>query len=115
MLIGSDGLQPRTGSLTANKEWFKVWRNVGCRSQHQPHTPDVNRLALRLVDSDFHFGYERFARLEYSQANIKAFPRKSNGVGDACVRLNADGLAVGWVEEHAVLKRLVECHGQGPS
>ena len=27
-LIVSDGLQARIGSLTANKEWFKVWRTI---------------------------------------------------------------------------------------
>lgn len=28
LLIVSDGLQARVGSLTANQEWFKVWRTV---------------------------------------------------------------------------------------
>ena len=28
VLIVSDGLQARIGSLTANKEWFKVWRTI---------------------------------------------------------------------------------------
>jgi type I restriction enzyme R subunit len=28
-LVISDGLQARTGSLTANWEWFKVWRTIG--------------------------------------------------------------------------------------
>jgi hypothetical protein len=26
VLVVSDGLQARIGSLTANQEWFKVWR-----------------------------------------------------------------------------------------
>ncbi|MBL8425208.1 MAG: type I restriction endonuclease subunit R [Candidatus Accumulibacter phosphatis] len=29
VLVVSDGLQARIGSLTANQEWFKVWRAVG--------------------------------------------------------------------------------------
>jgi type I restriction enzyme R subunit len=29
LLIVSDGLQARIGSLTANQEWFKVWRRRG--------------------------------------------------------------------------------------
>ena len=29
VLVVSDGLQARVGSLTANQEWFKVWRTVG--------------------------------------------------------------------------------------
>ncbi len=28
-LVVSDGLQARVGSLTANQEWFKVWRTIG--------------------------------------------------------------------------------------
>jgi type I restriction enzyme, R subunit len=28
LLVVSDGLEARVGSLTANKEWFKVWRNI---------------------------------------------------------------------------------------
>ncbi|MCE9552911.1 MAG: type I restriction endonuclease subunit R [Planctomycetes bacterium] len=28
VLVASDGLQARIGSLTANQEWFKVWRTV---------------------------------------------------------------------------------------
>lgn len=28
MLVVSDGLQARMGSLTANQEWFKVWRTI---------------------------------------------------------------------------------------
>src|SRR5213075_1616429 len=27
-LVLSDGLQARIGSLTANQEWFKVWRTI---------------------------------------------------------------------------------------
>ena len=29
VLVISDGLQARIGSLTANQEWFKVWRTIG--------------------------------------------------------------------------------------
>jgi type I restriction enzyme R subunit len=28
VLVASDGLQARVGSLTANQEWFKVWRTI---------------------------------------------------------------------------------------
>jgi type I restriction enzyme R subunit len=28
VLVVSDGLQARIGSLTANQEWFKVWRTI---------------------------------------------------------------------------------------
>jgi type I restriction enzyme R subunit len=29
LLVASDGMQARVGSLTANQEWFKVWRTAG--------------------------------------------------------------------------------------
>ncbi len=35
LLIVSDGLQARIGSLTANQEWFKVWRTVD-GEEHAP-------------------------------------------------------------------------------
>ena len=28
MLVVSDGTNARIGSLTANQEWFKVWRTI---------------------------------------------------------------------------------------
>jgi type I restriction enzyme R subunit len=28
LMVVSDGLQARIGSLTANQEWFKVWRTI---------------------------------------------------------------------------------------
>ena len=34
-LVASDGLQARIGSLTANQEWFKVWRTID--GQDAPH------------------------------------------------------------------------------
>ncbi len=30
VLVVSDGLQARIGSLTAKQEWFKVWRTIDC-------------------------------------------------------------------------------------
>ena len=38
LLIVSDGLQARIGSLTANQEWFKVWRTV----DGEEHAPRVS-------------------------------------------------------------------------
>ena len=33
VLVVSDGLQARIGSLTANQEWFKVWRTIDGRER----------------------------------------------------------------------------------
>ena len=41
MLVLSDGLEARIGSLTANQEWFKVWRTVDGES-------DVPKTSLEL-------------------------------------------------------------------
>jgi len=41
VLVVSDGLQARIGSLTANQEWFKVWRSIDGHS-------DAPRSALEL-------------------------------------------------------------------
>ena len=45
VLIVSDGLQARIGSLTANKEWFKVWRGTGFQPVEAtagPHGQDAH-------------------------------------------------------------------------
>jgi len=38
VLVVSDGLQARIGSLTANQEWFKVWRTIEGGSEVSPKT-----------------------------------------------------------------------------
>lgn len=35
LLVVSDGLQARIGSLTANQEWFKVWRTIDGKTDSQ--------------------------------------------------------------------------------
>ena len=43
-LVISDGLQARTGSLTANWEWFKVWRTIGGDTEAAPTTLELEVL-----------------------------------------------------------------------
>ena len=54
VLVASDGLQARIGSITANQEWFKVWRTV---DGHASAPPDALELEVliggRLTGSDF--------------------------------------------------------------
>jgi type I restriction enzyme R subunit len=45
LLVVSDGLQARIGSLTANQEWFKVWRTID--GQHDA-TPGMLELEVLL-------------------------------------------------------------------
>lgn len=44
VMIVSDGLQARIGSLTANKEWFKVWRSVDGEADAPPSVLELDVL-----------------------------------------------------------------------
>ncbi len=56
-LIVSDGLQARIGSLTANQEWFKVWRTIDGKSD-APNTALELEVLIRGV-----FAQQRFLDL----------------------------------------------------
>ena len=43
-LVLSDGLQARIGSLTANQEWFKVWRTIDGQQDAAPGTLELETL-----------------------------------------------------------------------
>ncbi|SFN54019.1 type I restriction endonuclease subunit R [Dokdonella immobilis] len=43
-LIVSDGLQARIGSLTANQEWFKVWRTIDGQGDAAPGSLELETL-----------------------------------------------------------------------
>jgi type I restriction enzyme R subunit len=43
-LVLSDGLQARIGSLTANQEWFKVWRTIDGQGDAAPGTLELETL-----------------------------------------------------------------------
>ena len=49
LLIVSDGLQARMGSLTANKEWFKVWRTIEGESEAPSSLLELEVLGTRRV------------------------------------------------------------------
>ncbi len=40
LLVTSDGVEARIGTLTAGKEWFKPWRTISGESLAGPHVPD---------------------------------------------------------------------------
>jgi len=56
-LVVSDGLQARVGSVTANQEWFKVWRTVDGQQDAAPQSLELEVL-IRGV-----FERERFLQL----------------------------------------------------
>ena len=41
MLMVSDGLDARIGTLTAGKEWFKPWRTIHGEAPADPHIPEL--------------------------------------------------------------------------
>ena len=44
LLVVSDGLQARMGSVTANQEWFKVWRTIDGRQDAAPQSLELEVL-----------------------------------------------------------------------
>ena len=41
LLIASDGIDARMGTLTAGREWFKPWRTMGGETLADPHLPQL--------------------------------------------------------------------------
>ena len=41
MLVVSDGLEARIGTLTAGREWFKPWRTISSEARADPHLPQL--------------------------------------------------------------------------
>ncbi len=50
VLIVSDGLEARIGSLTANQEWFKVWRTIGGKDDAPKGTLELDVLVGGVFD-----------------------------------------------------------------
>ena len=50
MLVVSDGLQARIGSVTANQEWFKVWRTIDGQRDATPSSLELETLIRGVFD-----------------------------------------------------------------
>jgi len=61
LLIVSDGLEARIGTLTAGSEWFKPWRTISGETLADPHLPELQVMIegvfekRRLLDMIGHF------------------------------------------------------------
>jgi type I restriction enzyme R subunit len=44
LLVISDGVEARAGTLTAGREWFKPWRTIGGERLADPHLPELQVL-----------------------------------------------------------------------
>jgi type I restriction enzyme R subunit len=49
-LVVSDGLQARMGSVTANQEWFKVWRTIDGQRDATPRSLELETLIRGVFD-----------------------------------------------------------------
>jgi type I restriction enzyme, R subunit len=61
LLVVSDGVQARIGTLTAGREWFKPWRTISGERLADPHLPELQVMLdgvfdkRRLLDLVWHF------------------------------------------------------------
>ena len=49
LLVISDGVEARVGTLTAGREWFKPWRTIG-RTLADPHLPELQVMLQGVFD-----------------------------------------------------------------
>lgn len=50
VLVISDGIQGRVGTLTAGREWFKPWRTVSGETLADPHMPELEVIIEGVFD-----------------------------------------------------------------
>ena len=67
MLVVSDGTNARIGSLTANQEWFKVWRTIDGNSDAPKTALELEVLVRGVFEP--HFGSKGNSRI-VSEINL---------------------------------------------
>ena len=50
LLVVSDGMEARVGSLTAGREWFKPWRTISGEKLADPHLPELQVMIEGVFD-----------------------------------------------------------------
>ncbi len=50
LLVVSDGMEARIGSLTAGREWFKPWRTISGTTLADPHLPELQVMIEGIFD-----------------------------------------------------------------
>jgi type I restriction enzyme, R subunit len=50
LLVVSDGMEARIGSLTAGREWFKPWRTISGETLVDPHLPELQVMIEGVFD-----------------------------------------------------------------
>jgi hypothetical protein len=51
LLVISDGVEARLGTLTAGREWFKPWRTISGETLADAHTPELSMPSLSMLPS----------------------------------------------------------------
>ena len=52
VLIASDGVDARTGTLTSGREWFKPWRTIDGETLAGPHLPQLQVMLAGMCEQD---------------------------------------------------------------
>ncbi|MCX5852562.1 MAG: type I restriction endonuclease subunit R [Deltaproteobacteria bacterium] len=82
MLVVSDGLEARIGTLTAGREWFKSWRTITGEGLADPHLPELQviiegifrkKLLLSLIRDFIVFEDDGSAKLVKKMAGYHQF------------------------------------------
>jgi type I restriction enzyme R subunit len=91
LLVISDGVEARVGTLTAGREWFKPWRTIAGKLLADPHVPELQvvseglfapRRFLDLVRDFLVFEDEGGGRLSKKMAGYHQFHAVQVAVGE---------------------------------
>ena len=105
VLVVSDGVEARVGTLTAGREWFKPWRtDRAARSCADPHMPELQvliegvfapRRFLDLVRDFIVFEDDGGGRARQEDGRLPPVPRRAGGGGRDAARRGAGARATG--------------------
>ncbi len=108
LLVVSDGVDARAGTLTAGREWFKPWRTIEGEALADAHMPELQVLVegmleprrfLALIQDFIVFDDDGSGRLVKKMAGYHQFHAVELAVGEtlraAALRRAADGLGEG--------------------
>jgi len=110
VLVVSDGIEARVGTLTAGREWFKPWRTIGGEELADPGVPEIQvviegifapRRLLDLVRDFIVFEDEGGGRLAKKMAGYHQFHAVQVAVGETLRAARLRDLAERAAEERA--------------
>ncbi len=90
VLVISDGLTARVGSLTGNKEWFLPWRTIEGKDQAAPTALELEVLVKGLFERERFLTYLRHF-IVYEEANGGALAQEAGGLSSVPRRQRRGG------------------------